>query len=269
MCLCLWASGAAAFAYYSLWRQSRGPEVSVAVCFCKRGTLFERLSADEANFYDASGTGWVVCVCGGGGGGVFTCYFSLHLVDSDWFPREFRSRALTDLPGSDLSLPPRLLSPLHLILNCWAHYSPSSVAPVSGFCPRCCHWHHHDEIIRKVMKFSVFFLTLKITWLSRREPAEFACARLRVAGLDVWPAPGGKRSSNKTRNILMLQLFRCFTNLQSPPELCFIYLYEWTHSRQIYTTGLKTRTLDALKTAKPGKQMKISGKKFVKMCTNA
>lgn len=107
-----------------------------------------------------------VCVCGvegtRGPTRVFHLLFSLRLVDSDWFPQGFRSRVLTDLPGSDLSLPPHLLSPLHLILNCRAHYCLSSVAPVSGFCPTCCHRHHHDEIILKVMKFSVFSCTLKI-----------------------------------------------------------------------------------------------------------
>lgn len=39
--------------------------LSVAVCFCKRGTFFEWLTADGVNFYDPAGTGWVVCVCGG------------------------------------------------------------------------------------------------------------------------------------------------------------------------------------------------------------
>lgn len=54
---------------------------------------------------------------------------------------------LTDLPGSDLSLPPHLRNLLHFILKCRAHYCLSSVMPGPGLHPSCCHWRHLTEII--------------------------------------------------------------------------------------------------------------------------
>lgn len=63
MCLCLRASGAAAFASYSRSdvASARGPRLwsaslTVSVCFREGETPFERLWADKVHFYYPAGT---------------------------------------------------------------------------------------------------------------------------------------------------------------------------------------------------------------------
>lgn len=168
------------------------------------------------------------------------CPFACLLWSRTYFLVDSARVFLTDLPGSDLSLPPHLISPLHLRLKRRAHYCLSSVMPGSGLRPSCCYWCHLAEMIFRVMKFSTFLRTLKMPGLWREQArASFRSARCRFVrrtGVVLQPScdsatAAASRGAEKLPRHLchhqkkesMLRLFRSFEIVSSLKCFCFIY----------------------------------------------
>lgn len=132
--------------------------------------MYLRSSACRA----AAFTSFCHCIRGGAIAGHQAAALACHFPCLSWSRTQFLGEVvcvsvcvfLTDLPGSDLSLPPHLRSPPHFILKCRAHYCLSSVMPGPGLHPSCCHWRHLTEIIFNGDEiFIVFSRTLKVTGL--------------------------------------------------------------------------------------------------------
>lgn len=146
---------------------------------------------------------------------------------------------LTDLPGSDLSLPPHLRNLLHFILKCRAHYCLSSVTPGPGLHPSCCHWRHLTEILFNGDEIFIVFPhfkshgalvgTRRLNWhalASDVKQKDESRVMIQQQHLLYGGAENLPRHHWHNQNIeSMLRLFRSVEIGSFPKCFCFIHYY--------------------------------------------